>query len=155
MPIYGDVTYDPVWKATPRAYSVTWVMTDVSGGVRTVVETYRYEDVPSYGGSIFAPADRRFIGWDREVVAVAGDATYTACYAGILVLGDLTGDGLVNTRDLALLRLYLVGKTSLSANQLLAADVYRDSAAGDTVCVNTRDAALLQQYIVGYISTFD
>lgn len=62
--------------------------------------------------------------------------------------GDVSGDGVVNTRDLAMIRQYVVGKIELSDMQLYYANFYEDYDQEGKPKVNTRDIALLQQYIV-------
>ena len=68
-------------------------------------------------------------------------------------MGDISGDGVVNTRDLAILRQYVVGKIELTDVQLYYANFYEDFDDEGNAKINTRDIALLQQYIVGSIDT--
>ena len=65
--------------------------------------------------------------------------------------GDVNGDGVVNTRDLAILRQYVVGKIELTDAQLYYANFYKDTELDGAPKINTRDIALLQQFIVGII----
>ena len=95
-----------------------------------------------------------FVGWDKTVSTVSGDVTYTAVYAMSYVLGDISGDGVINTRDLAILRQFVVGKISLTDEQIARCNVYEDYNADGSVKINTRDVAVLQQYIVGSIDSF-
>ena len=62
-------------------------------------------------------------------------------------VGDVNGDGEVNTRDVAMVRQYAVNKIELSDAQLYYANAYNDG----TSTVNTRDVAILQQYVVGRV----
>ena len=66
-------------------------------------------------------------------------------------VGDLNGDGKVNTRDLAMLRQYVVGMIMLDDAQLVYANIYKDFDANNNPKVNTRDIGILQQYIVGLV----
>ena len=77
----GDATYTATYKATYIDYTVIFV--DEDG---TVLSTKTYH----WGDKVTAPADPTkaadntytytFAGWDKEVVACAGNATYTATY---------------------------------------------------------------------------
>jgi hypothetical protein len=62
------------------------------------------------------------------------------------IKGDVTGDGVVNGKDVVLLRQYLAGWSSVSLNssQISSADV-----TGDGV-VNGKDVVLLRQYLAGW-----
>ena len=130
-------------------------MTDEAGDRITVRETYACGAMPQYEGKVFAPEGERLAGWDRALEAVCGDTVYEARYARVRLLGDVNGDGAVNTRDLAMLRQYTVGILALDADALEAGNVYRDFAADGGALVNTRDVALLQQYIVGCIASLN
>ena len=77
--VKGDVTYTAQFASVLRSYTVTWI---VDGA--TTTETYKYGEMPSFKGSTDkAPTAQytyTFAGWTPEVVAVTGDATYTASY---------------------------------------------------------------------------
>ena len=64
---------------TVNTYTVTWIVDGVE-----YEETYNYGDMPEFTGSTDKDADAEytytFTGWDKDVVAVTGDATYTAQY---------------------------------------------------------------------------
>ena len=57
--------------------------------------------------------------------------------------GDVSGDGAVDGRDLAIIKLYLLGLKKLGATEITAADV-----SGDAV-VNGRDLAIVKLYLLG------
>lgn len=61
----------------------------------------------------------------------------------IVVTGDMTGDGKVNNRDVAMIVRYLVEKETADPAQMVAIDVNGDGA------VNNRDAAMVSRYLVG------
>ena len=64
-------------------------------------------------------------------------------------IGDINGDGVINTRDVAMLRQYVVGKIELSEDVLMYCNIYEDYNDDGSVKINTRDVALLQQIVVG------
>lgn len=64
--------------------------------------------------------------------------TYT-----VIVYGDLTGDGEINSADLLKMRQYLLGKTSLSSAYKEAAHLANDDK------VNSADLLKLRQYLLG------
>ena len=82
----GDATYTAVFKNTFNTYTVTWLNND--GAVLEIDEYVPYGDTPVYNGDIpeYSPAvsnDSYTIvhhGWDKEIVPVTGDVTYTAAY---------------------------------------------------------------------------
>ncbi|MDY4622295.1 MAG: hypothetical protein SPC85_05115 [Eubacteriales bacterium] len=79
--VTGDATYTAVFSASVNTYTITWVVE----GVETP-ETYAYGETPVYpGGTPTKPADAQytytFSHWSPDVVAVTGDATYTAVFS--------------------------------------------------------------------------
>lgn len=99
---------------------------------------------------------------DGLVTAVAeGKATITASfvYKGFtyevdcvitseLLLGDINFDGVVDTSDLAIMKLYLVGKSDLTEKELASANVSQNGE------VDTTDLALLKLFLAGKFSSF-
>ena len=80
--VTGDKSYTALFDATVRKYTVSFVNYN---GVVLEEHDYEYGEMPSYSGN--TPVRRSdaqytytFIGWDKEVVAVTGDVTYTATY---------------------------------------------------------------------------
>ena len=80
----GDAVYTALFEATVNEYTVQFVINDETVYTRE----YLYGEVPSYEGVPAKPLDEtyryRFIGWDKEMVAVTGDVVYVAQYEAIL-----------------------------------------------------------------------
>lgn len=77
VPVVANVTYTAVYEQDYIDYVVTWVV----DGVETK-DTYHYGDMPAYDGTPSKAGDAQysytFTGWDKEVVAVTQNETYTA-----------------------------------------------------------------------------
>ena len=81
-----NATYAATYTATYIEYTVTFLNAD---GSEISVQTYHY------GDEVVAPTDfgkeadetytYEFAGWDTELTAVAGDATYTATYEAVYI----------------------------------------------------------------------
>ena len=76
-----DATYTATYTEAVNEYTVTWK--DDNGTVLRE-DTLAYGENPAYGSEPMKAADEQytytFAGWDPEVVAVIGDAEYTATY---------------------------------------------------------------------------
>ena len=59
------------------------------------------------------------------------------------VYGDISGDGIINIKDLLLIQKYLLKSQDLTSANLLAADVSKDGA------VTIKDLLLVQKYLLG------
>lgn len=82
VPVAGNATYQAVYTPSVRSYTVSFLDED---GSLLQSDTLPYGTTPDYRGA--TPAKRgnaqysyEFAGWDREVSAVEGEATYTATY---------------------------------------------------------------------------
>lgn len=82
-----------------------------------------------------------YVGTGAQVKLINNDDT--ADSKSFVITGDMTGDGIINNRDVATLNKELLDKVSVSECQLLAADVNGDGY------VNNRDAAMISRYLVG------
>ena len=82
----SDIELSLVLDRELRSYTVTWQNWD---GTTILQEQVEYGTVPAYDGETPTKAQDaqyfyEFSGWAPEVVAVTGDATYTAAYEGVL-----------------------------------------------------------------------
>ena len=83
VPVNGNVVYTAQYEESAREYEVTFVYGDPADPVTESVKV-------AYGSLPTAPAEvagyqtnenvYTFKGWDKEIVAVTGNATYTATY---------------------------------------------------------------------------
>lgn len=81
--VNGHATYTATFAESVNTYTVTWKNED--GTVLETDEDMVYGAMPSYDGetpekAATAQYTYTFDGWDKEVVAVTGDVTYTAKY---------------------------------------------------------------------------
>jgi len=84
--VTGPQTYTAVFEGGElQQYTITWLNKD---GTELSSGKVAYGTVPSYDGTpTFAPTAQftyKFKSWDKEVVKVVGDATYTAVYEEIV-----------------------------------------------------------------------
>lgn len=86
-----------------------------------------------------------YVGTGDFVQVVSSASANGQIVAGcpVLLFGDLDGDGQVNSVDRAYLKMYILGKYSLSDIQVKAADVNQDGA------VNSIDRAYLKMQVSG------
>lgn len=74
---YGNITLTAVWKI--QTHKVIWVAGDV-----TKVSEWYHGATPSFDGVPYKSSDDyysyEFIGWDKEIVVVTEDVTYTALF---------------------------------------------------------------------------
>ena len=80
--VKGDATYVATYKEEVRKYVITWVNED---GTTLKTEEVAYGETPNYDGETPTKDSTNqysytFNGWSPNVVAVTGDATYTATY---------------------------------------------------------------------------
>jgi len=154
-----------------REVTVTYTATDIDGDVTILA-------VPGVGDTMPTPTDDNIIYIDQQPATetsftfLVDDSAFDEVTApklfvkvggtdvedpdeliedifGIVIYGDVNGDGDVNAADASLVLQHFVGSiTPFTGNVFLAADVNND---GD---VNAADASLILQYFVGSITKF-
>ena len=94
--VTGDVTYNATFNSTKNKYTITWLNEDGTQIDQTQVE---YGAVPTHADAV-KPATAQhtfaFAGWDKEIVAVTGEATYKATFTSTVNKYTITwvdGDG--------------------------------------------------------------
>ena len=89
----GDATYTATYDSVYIEYTVVFKNYD---GTELSKTTYHYGDEVTAPETPTKPADNtytyEFAGWDNEVVACAGNATYTATYRSVPVESSPNGD---------------------------------------------------------------
>ena len=86
QPVTGEATYTATFTATPRTYAITFK--NYNGVLLQTIQV-AYGEVPVYSGETPSkPTTAKytyvFSGWDKEITAVTGDATYTAVFESII-----------------------------------------------------------------------
>ena len=79
--VTADVTYTAVYSSEKNKYTITWLQDDGSLIDQTIVE---YGETPVHADpkkEATAQYTYNFAGWDKEIVPVVGEATYTATYS--------------------------------------------------------------------------
>ena len=85
--VAGEASYTATYSSTLNRYTVTFY--DEDGTTKLWSGEFDYGTTPAYGGSepektADAQYTYTFAGWDKEIVAVAGEASYTATYSSTL-----------------------------------------------------------------------
>ena len=107
--------------------------------------TVAYGDTPTHADATKDATEQytyTFTGWTPEVVAVTGDAEYTATFEAVkkTLIGDADGDGQVTIVDATWIQRYLASFT-LDFFDETAADVDGDGE------VSILDATWIQRYL--------
>ncbi|MBQ3196201.1 MAG: hypothetical protein IJB65_07020, partial [Clostridia bacterium] len=146
--VTGDVTYTAQYSTTVNEYTITWVVDGV-----TTTDSVAYGTVPSFSGSTDKAGDAQytytFDGWDKEIVAVTGDATYTAKYTSTVNEYTVTWivDGNTTTETYA----YGATPSFKGSTDKPADDEYTYTFTGwsPAIAVVTGDATYTAQYSNG------
>ena len=88
--VTGDATYKATFTATKNSYTITWQNEDGSLIDQTTVE---YGQIPAHADPVkqnTAEYTYTFTGWTPAVVAVTGDATYTATFSSVVNVYTIT-----------------------------------------------------------------
>lgn len=102
-------------------------------------EFWTYVSATEYGNQMFL---------DRYLNELSYAISGGSIHFRSVQYGDVNGDGMIDSRDVALIREHIVGSTMLSNTQRQGADVNGDGQ------VNVKDAAMIQQYVEGIIGRF-
>ena len=89
--VTGEATYTATFDAVVRKYLITFLDED---GTELCAQEWRYGTMPSCEEPTKADDEQytyTFAGWTPEIVAVSGEATYTASYTA-----KLKGEGIDN-----------------------------------------------------------
>ena len=82
--VTGDATYKATFSVTKNSYLITWLYDD---GVEIDHQMIEYGTTPQPANptkEATAQYTFTFTGWDKEITAVTGDATYTAVFESII-----------------------------------------------------------------------
>ena len=140
--VTGDVTYTATFDSTQRSYTITWKNDDGSVIDTTTVS---YGEVPTHADATKDATEQytyTFAGWTPEIVAVTGDAEYTANFEAVAktLLGDADGDGEVTIFDVTFIQRFLAHMPGVVINEA-AADVDGDGE------VSIIDVTLIQRHL--------
>lgn len=98
-------------------------------------------DIKLFGMNGTELTSTKIVGTGSQIKLYNGDEVTDSRI--IIVTGDMTGDGIINNRDVAMFNRYLVQKVTVEDYQALAVDVNGDGY------INNRDAAMIARYLVG------
>ncbi len=133
-----DVTYYAVWTEETRFYTVTWKFTDIYGNTVSVDEQYAYSTsvIPTYNGKIPCPAGKEFAGWNTDLVAVTGDATYEALYKDIRMSVEISIDNIGSANSGAIVTApaegWFTGSNTFTVESELLCYVFVSTDGGNT-----------------------
>ena len=85
--VTGDATYTATYTSSLRSYEIRWNYIDANGDSAYTTTTVEYGETPVAPAELFSIVHHSgattytLSGWEEELVAVTGPATYTATYA--------------------------------------------------------------------------
>ena len=144
-----DITITALYE---EIHVVTHTVTFIDGLTEEVIATATVEhgadatfpEAPEHEGY-------EFTGWDKDGKNIKSDTTITAQYKEIenpVTIGDLNGDGKINTADAVIILKIAAGMIAQDENNSLSGDCNHDGK------VNTADAVLILKYAAGMITEF-
>ena len=136
------VTADVTITVVKKAYTYTATFTDEDGNTVATV-TFTVGDTALTVPDV--PEKEGYAGIWSDYTLSAADLTITPSYR---LIGDVDGDGVIQTKDAVLIERYLAGAYTPDALGLLTADTDGDGAVTDN------DAQRIQQYIAGITESF-
>ena len=98
-------------------------------------------DIKLFGFNGAELSSSKLVGTGSQIKLYNGDEVTDT--RTMIITGDMTGDGIINNRDVAMFNRYLVNKVTVEDFQALAVDVNGDGY------INNRDAAMIARYLVG------
>ncbi|MCR5808823.1 MAG: MucBP domain-containing protein [Clostridiales bacterium] len=118
-----DATYTATFTQTVNSYTITWIIDGVPE-----TEQYEYGEMPTHAAPV--KEGYTFVGWDPQLAAVTGNATYTAVFEKTgykIIVHDYTNGYTAQTGK---------ATTSIVAEQLYSGEVtFTVSIPNDTPCV--------------------
>lgn len=109
--------------------------------VETVSKEFTNDNLKFFDINGNALSSDKYIGTGTQVKLFNGNNAVDT--KTVVVTGDMTGDGIINNRDVAMMNKKLIDKAGAQECQMLAIDVNGDGY------VNNKDAAMVARYLVG------
>lgn len=109
--------------------------------IEEVAEQFANENLKFYDINGLELSSTDSVGTGTEIRLYNGDKVVDK--EVIVITGDMTGDGVINNRDVAMMNKLLVDRITATECQKLAIDVNGDGY------VNNKDAAMVARYLVG------
>lgn len=114
---------------------------DLNTTVEEIKDQFTNDDLYFYDINGNVLEDEDVIGTGTQIKLLNGSEVVDT--KTVVITGDITGDGLINNRDVSMMNKAIVGTVDAEEYQMLAVDVNGDGY------VNNRDAAMVARYLVG------
>lgn len=112
-----------------------------NSSVKNVANEFKNENLKFYNINGNEIQNDDIVGTGTRIKLIDGD--YILDTKTVVVTGDMTGDGILNNRDVAMVNRYLVGKVNPEECCKVALDLNGDGY------INNKDAAMAARYLVG------